>query len=188
MSEPKAIFRSAREYRQMRKRGHEWVSPTGLVVRVRRLDMTDHATINQFPAHLRKIIYDSIEASTKLGMRDDMTVDPFDGMSGEETMKATTEISEAMVRLAWIEPRIVDTVDPENDENELTIDEVESIDRLHFMTWIMNGYEVEAQALAPFPERSSAGVGTGPSVPEVRGMAERTNATPVEGDIRRDGV
>lgn len=179
---------SASSYRQRRTQGTVWTAPSGAEIRVRMLDITDHAVIGVFPTDLQEMIYAAIERSNALrGDATDEDANPFAGLSGKEMIEREYEIGTTLCTLGWIEPQVVATVtDP---ETQISIDEVEARDRRAYMTYVFDGNAQEAQKLATFPGQSAGGVGVGPTVPAVRPDAILTHgdhsATGVE---RRDSV
>lgn len=179
----------AKAYRKRRQEGTIWEAPSGAEVRVRELDISDHAVLNTFPDALQKMIYASIEKSAALRTEDDDDdegVNPFAGLSGEEVVQREYEIGTTLCKLGWLEPQVVDEVTDE--ETQIGVDEVESADRRAYMTRVMGGYSAEAQKLAPFPEQPAGGVGAGSAVPAVQPAAVPADAAGDSGVLACDVV
>lgn len=168
-TEPRQIS-TASAYRQRRNAGTEWEAPSGAVVRVRDLDITDHAVIGTFPSALQQMIYKSIESSATLRSKPSEDIDdeanPFAGLSGDEVLSREYEIGIALVKLGWIEPQVVDVVT--NEDTQLAVNEVDSRDRRAYMERVFGGSGVEAQQFATFPEQPAGSVGPRPALSAVR--------------------
>jgi hypothetical protein len=167
---------SASAYRQRRQQGQEWTAPSGAVVLVRSLDLTDHVILNQFPDYLQQTMYHELEASTKLQStakdddadeaEDENAVSFLTNVSGEEIMKRERELGVTICKLGWISPQVVDEVtDP---DAQIGVDELDSTDRRAFMAKVFAEYRGEAQQLAGFPAGSGARVEPVQRVPAVQ--------------------
>lgn len=146
---------SASAYRQKREQGTLWHAPSGAVVRIRDLDISDHAVIGQFPDNLQQLVYRQIEQSAKLRTTKAPDIEQaaaslFDGLSGKELLDSTYQLGVMCCKLGWMEPRVVDTVD--DPDTEIGVDEIDAQDRTAFMARVFNGDE--ADAMATFPGQS----------------------------------
>jgi hypothetical protein len=176
--EPRQIS-TASAYRQRRNAGTEWEAPSGAVVRVRELDITDHAIIGTFPSELQQMIYKSIAASATLRGKPaeelDDEANPFAGLPGDEVLNREYEIGIALVKLGWIEPQVVDVVTDE--DTQISVHEVDSRDRREYMLRSFGTSGLEAKQFATFPEQPAGSVGPGPALSAVRTDAVRPDAT-----------
>jgi hypothetical protein len=175
-------------YRRRRQEGTLWTAPSGGQVRIRKLTITDHAMINSLPDNLRKVVYDVIDADTRLRGEadDDDEIDPFGGMTAEEKLETLHDLSIRVSRLGWLDPRIVDEVrDP---DHEITVDEADENDMLEYMTMVFKSNFTEAQPMATFPDRPAGGVEPRPDVPAVSPAAQPGDADDGERLLRADSV
>ena len=176
---------AAQSFRRRRREGSLWTAPTGEMVRVRDLDISDHVILDQFPDHLRQMVYRTVERSAALKGDVPPDDDLFAGLSGEELIRTQAEIADTLCRLAWIDPQIVDEVtDP---DHEVTFDDVPVSVRRAFMAHVFGTQAQEAQALSRFPGRSAGNVGALPAVQDVRPTAQPGDA-PDPTVVRADGV
>lgn len=179
---------SAAVYRQRRDQGKPWRAPSGAIVRVRSLDITDHAVLARFPDYLRAVIYQVIERSPSLkpAEDDDVTDALFAGLSGEELLNREAEIGQTLCKLGWIEPAVVDEVtDP---DIQISVAELDAQDRRGYMEWVFGAYAQEAQPLATFPAGSAGRVGP---VSTVQAESQGSQRAAPAGDVRvlaRDSV
>ncbi|MGI8404981.1 MAG: hypothetical protein ACR2OE_09510 [Thermomicrobiales bacterium] len=168
-TEPRQIS-TASAYRQRRNAGTEWEAPSGAVIRVRELDLSDHAVIGSFPSELQQMIYKAIEASATLRGKPSEDIDddanPFAGLSGDEVLAREYEIGTKLVKLGWIEPQVVDVV--EDEDIQISVDEVDSRDRREYMLRTFGVSGGEAKQFATFPEQPAGSVGSRPTLSTLR--------------------
>lgn len=187
MTDQQTMSRATR-YRKQRQQGVEWFPPSDpdMPIRVRKLTITDHAVINQFPDNLQKVIFDQIEGDGVLRGEPEEPKGLFGGMNGKQLLETQRDLSVRMAKLGWIEPRLVDEVtDP---EHEIGVDEVEDADLVAYMTWVFSGHQTEARQVATFPDRPQGGVGPRSAEPAVLAATERHTGAPGGGILRSDAV
>ena len=179
---------TASAYRQRRQQGTEWTAPSGAVVLVRELDISDHAVANKLPGAIRQRVYDMIaqSASLRTGGSDDSDDNPFGGMSGEELLQVEAETGTVLCKLGWVNPQVVDEVEDPN--TQISVDELDPRDRRAFMVRVFGGNHQEAQELAGFRRESAGDVRPVPAVQDVPGDAVRTTEAGEVRVLRSDGV
>jgi len=180
---------SASSYRQRTQQGTIWHAPSGEAIRVRDIDIADHAVLNQFPDNLRQVVYRGIERSASLKPSEtpeDDDIDVFAGLSGEDLLKSQGDIAIQLCKMGWIMPRVVDVV--EDEDTEISVDELLKSDARAYMTHVFGSNAMEAQALAPFPGGSPGSVRPVPGLPGVPRPAVPTAPAGDPRILARDSV